>query len=96
MGEEKDIKVGKIKRVENITPVEQVNPISKTGRITRVRQPTQSLSAEERARLLKIIEEEARELVKSGVIPEKDEEVITKAVEFALDGTLITPEEENS
>lgn len=96
MGEDKEIKVSKIKKIEKINPVEQVSPIEKTSKVTRVRQPTQSLTAEERARLLKLIEEEAKELVKSGVIPERDEEIITKAVEYALESTLITPEEENS
>ena len=85
-------KVQKIKKVEAIRPVEKIAPIQKVEKIAKVRQPTLSLSAEERAKILKMVEEEAKSLVEKGLIPEKDEEVITKAVQYAISASIIEEE----
>ncbi|MCX7953026.1 MAG: hypothetical protein N2654_05300 [Deltaproteobacteria bacterium] len=82
--------------METVKPVEKVAKIEKTEKIARVKQPTVILSPDKRAEILKIIEEEAKQLVEKGLIPERDQEVITKAVEYAIEGSLVTPEEEES
>jgi len=92
VGNDKVTKVQKIKKVEAIKPVERVSPVEKVEKVARVRQPTLSLSAEDRARILKMVEEEAKNLVEKGLIPEKDEEVITKAVQYAITASIIEEE----
>ncbi|MCS6893614.1 MAG: hypothetical protein NZO16_03495 [Deltaproteobacteria bacterium] len=94
MSEEKKVeKVSKIKRAEAINPIDRVSRVEKTQ---RVRQPTLALSPEKRAELFKLIEEEAKKLSENGLIPETDRDVITKAVEYALESSLISAEEEES
>ncbi len=82
-------KVKEISRIKKAEPVKPVERVSKIESVSRVRQPTLALSAKERQKLLKLLEEEANELVKNGLIPEKDKDVVTKAVEYALTSSFI-------
>lgn len=92
MSDERRIKkISEVKKAEPVRPVEKVNRVDA---ISRVRQPTLNLSSKDREKLLKMIEQEANELVKSGIIPKEDKDVVTKAVEYAITSAILDDEEE--
>ena len=74
--------IEKVKATAGVEGVKGVGGISK-------RRPTRTMTLAERAELMRMIGEEAEKMFKSGELPRGKQEVVTKAVQIAVDSGLI-------
>lgn len=88
-----------IEKTQNIAEVDAVKATSGisglqgTGGIGQKRKATRIMSAQEREQLLKMIDEEAEKLFKSGAMPNSKKELISTAVKMAVDTSIILEED---
>lgn len=78
-----------IGQIESIKAATGVGSVQGTGGIDSRRKATRIMSAQEREHLLKLVDDEAEKLLKSGAIPKANKELITKAVKMAVDSSIV-------
>ena len=94
-GIESSKKSQEIKKTENVANVESVKAASGVGSvqgaggIDQRRKATRIMSAQEREQLLRLVDDEAEKLFKSGAIANANKELITKAVKMAVDSSIV-------
>jgi hypothetical protein len=94
-GIESSKKTQEVKKAESITHVESikatsgVGSVQGTGGIIANRKSTRIMSAQEREQLLRLVDDEADKLFKSGAIAGSNKELITKAVKMAVDSSIV-------
>ena len=103
-GIESSKKAHEVKKADNVAQVKSVKAasgvgsIQGTGGIENKRKATRIMSAQEREQLLRLVDDEAEKLFKSGAMPGANKELITKAVKMAVDSSIVLESdvEENS
>lgn len=88
-------------RLDGVSEVEEISKISKTSKIGKVQETSRisssrktiAVSAEERARILKTITEEAKKMAAEGMLPESIRQTAIEAVTLAVDSSLIVEED---
>src|SRR5262245_44907125 len=76
--------VDPIKAAE-IREVNRVGAVAGTAGAGRVRQATRPMTAEERAKLLAMVDEETEKLFASGTLPRERKETLARAVKITLE-----------
>jgi hypothetical protein len=74
--------IEKVKATTGVEGVKGVGGVSK-------RRPTRTMTLAERQELMRMIGEEAEKMFKAGELPRGKQEVVTKAVQIAVDSGLI-------
>jgi hypothetical protein len=87
---EKTQTVSKVDAVQAATGVEGLQA---AGGIGNKRKATRIMSAQEREELLKMIDEEAEKLFKSGAVPSSKRDLISTAVKMAVDTSIVLDED---
>ncbi len=87
---------GKVRKTNSITGVkgvERASSVKSVSKVSSVNEParTSSLDFSKRDKYFSMISEEAEKLVKEGVIPKSSQEVIERAVQMAIDASLLEP-----
>lgn len=98
-GIESSSKTKSVEKTDNISEVDAVKAasgvagLSAAGGIGQKRKATKIMSAQEREELLKLIDEEADKLFKSGLVPNSKKELISTAVRMAVDSSIVLDED---
>lgn len=87
---------GKVRKTSSVTGVhgvQKASSIKEVSKVSSVRESTRtsSLDFNKRDKYFSMISEEAEKLVKEGVIPKSSQEVIERAVQMAIDASLLEP-----
>lgn len=94
-GVESSKKAQEIRKTESIANVDSVKAatgvgsVQGSGGINSNRKATRTMSALEREQLLRLVDDEADKLFKSGAIAGANKELITKAVKMAVDSSIV-------
>ncbi len=94
-GVESSSRAKSVEKTQNVSEVDAVRATSGIGGlqgtsgIGQKRKATRIMSAEEREQLLKMIDEEAEKLFKSGMVPNAKKELISTAVRMAVDSSIV-------
>lgn len=94
-------KIKGAQRLDEVSEVEEISKVSKTGKIGKVKETgkiassrkTVAVSAEERARILKTITEEAKKMAAEGMLPESIRQTAIEAVTLAVDSSLVVEDD---
>lgn len=84
--------VAGVKGVAKASAIKGVSSVSAAGKASI----TTPLDFAKRDKYFSMITEEAEKLVKEGVIPKSSQEVIQRAVQMAIDASLLDPDDEKS
>lgn len=82
-------KAANVAQVQSVKATSGVSSVRGAGGIDQRRKATRVMSAQEREQLLRMVDDEAEKLFKSGVIPNANKEMITKAVKMAVDSSIV-------
>ena len=88
-------KTQEVQKAENVAQVQSVKAASAVGSvqgaggIDQRRKATRVMSAQEREHLLRMVDDEAEKLFKSGAMPNANKELITRAVKMAVDSSIV-------
>ena len=94
-GIESSKKLQEVKKTEGVASVESIKAtsgigsVSSAGGIDARRKATRVMSAAEREQLLRMVDDEAEKLFKSGALPSGNKELITQAVKMAVDSSIV-------
>lgn len=80
--------VEKLKEVERVKAAGAVSGVKGAGAIAS-RRATTIMTAAEREKFFRMIEEEADKLASEGAIPKRDKAVVSKAVKMAIDSGVL-------
>ena len=96
--EDKKIKgIGATTRASEVEKLKEVDRVKAAGAVSGVkgasgiasRRATTIMTAAEREKFFRMIEEEADKLAESGAIPKRDKAVVSKAVKMAIDSGVL-------